>query len=150
MDVISNYKLDILEKLLGFIGVSINNIPTTVPAAIFDDDSLLTKFKEYVPAAKKFYSSDKLTSLHANAFSKQKNPGLNLIRQILKENGFEIRSRLDRTTCEKQYIIRKSKPSVPAPAPVSVPAQKQKIMQPKIIQRDAKLLDLTVSINTII
>ena len=141
MDVISNYKLDILEKLLGFIGVSINNIPATVPAAIFDDDSLLTKFKEYVPAAKKFYSSDKLTSLHANAFSKQKNPGLNLIRQILKENSFEIRSRLDRATGEKQYVILKSKPSVPihtltpAPAPAPAPAaQKQKIIvQPKNI-----------------
>lgn len=123
MDVISTYKLDILDKLLGLIGVSVNDIPVTVPASIFDDASLLAKFKEYVPAAKKFYSSDKLTALHANAFSKQKTPGLNLIRQILKENGYEIRSKLDRITSEKQYLIRKVKTPISQPAA----AQKQKI-----------------------
>jgi hypothetical protein len=43
------------------------------------------------PRLKKCYPSDKLTSLHYNATSKQRFPGVNILRQILRIHGYKMR-----------------------------------------------------------
>ena len=58
-------------------------------------DVLLSKekyesIKEDIEKMKKLYSSGSLTALQKNAFSSQKWPLLNLVRQILKSNNFKM------------------------------------------------------------
>lgn len=105
--VIAEYKLKILNELLQMVGLSFEQMPTTVDAAIFEQAEIVDKLKKYVPLVRKFYSSDRLTSLHSNAFDKQKNPALNLYRQLLKEHHCEIRSNKSKGAPNQTYIVRK-------------------------------------------
>jgi hypothetical protein len=97
MDLLKKYKIDLMKELLKIIGVT--DIEKDIKdKTLFMHDSFESKesiegFLEILPSARKLYSSDRLTALHNNAFQKQKNPGLNLMRQILKENGYDIKSK---------------------------------------------------------
>ena len=58
-------------------------------------DILLSKekyelIKDNIEKMKKLYSSGSLTALQKNAFESQKWPLLNLVRQILKSNNFQM------------------------------------------------------------
>lgn len=55
---------------------------------IRNDDNNYEKMWKELPNIKKIYSSSSLTSLQNNATLTQKWPMLNLIRQILKVNGY--------------------------------------------------------------
>lgn len=120
MSIVDKYRHDILSKLLSLIGVSLDNLPTVITLDMLENSAVIEQFKEYIPVIRKFYSSDKLTALHSNAFEKQKNPGLNLIRQLLRENEYEIKSRNDRSSTSasatatanlnKQFVIYKLPP----------------------------------------
>lgn len=130
MNIVEKYRLDIFSKLLSLVGISLDNLPTVVTSDKLEDPAVIAQFKEYVPIMRKFYSSDKLTALHSNAFEKQKNPGLNLIRQLLREHDYEIKSRNERvsTNPSKQFVIYK----LPMPesesesAPVPIPTDETK------------------------
>ncbi len=97
MDLIQKFKLNLMQELLKTIGV--DDIETIIQNKTchtnntFEDEKTIEAIKELLPALRKLYSSDRLTALHNNAFEKQKNPGLNLLRQILKENGYDIKSK---------------------------------------------------------
>lgn len=121
MNIVDKYRHDILSKLLALIGVSLDNLPAAVSSDKLEDPSVTAQFKEYIPVIRKFYSSDKLTALHSNAFDKQKNPGLNLIRQLLREHDYVIQSRNDRTNAAvKQFVVYKL-PQMPLTPPESKP-----------------------------
>lgn len=111
MDIIDEYKQDIVNRLLGIIGVNLDNLPVAVQAKTFNDQQIINKFKELIPVVRRFYSSDKNTALHSNAFEKQKNPALNLIRQLLREHNYEVKTQIRVSEIthvkEKLYIIRK-------------------------------------------
>lgn len=97
MSLTDRYRYDIMKQLLKAIGVKkIDNYikdKTPIYPQVFDNKDIKEQFKNMVPDIKKLYSSDKLTALHSNAFEKQKNPCLNLVRQILRENHFDIKSK---------------------------------------------------------
>ena len=44
---------------------------------------------------KKKYSSNTFTCLHLNSFKKQKFPGINMFRQILKANGYNLNPQVE-------------------------------------------------------
>ena len=97
MDLLNKYKLDLMHELLKIIDV--NDIEKEIEQGTlftndkFESDNAISFFQKILPCARKLYSSDRLTSLHTNAFKKQKNPGLNLVRQIVRENGFDVKSK---------------------------------------------------------
>jgi len=57
---------------------------------IYNNDNNYEKMWSELPNIKKIYSSSSLTSLQNNATLTQKWPMLNLIRQILKVNGYSM------------------------------------------------------------
>jgi len=54
------------------------------------DQEIVKRLFSFAPRLKKCYPSDKLTSLHYNATSKQKFPGVNILRQILRVQGYKM------------------------------------------------------------
>jgi hypothetical protein len=54
------------------------------------DDKKYEEIKKLIPGLKKIYSSSLLNSLQKNAEQTQKWPLLNLIRQILNNNGYKM------------------------------------------------------------
>ena len=96
MDLLNKYKLDLMHELLKIIGV--HDIEKEIKEGTlftndkFESDHAIHCFQKVLPCARKLYSSDRLTALHTNAFKKQKSPGLNLVRQIMRENGFDVKS----------------------------------------------------------
>ena len=54
------------------------------------DSTIVNTLLTRKPALKQAYSTAKLSCLHANGADKQKTPGVCLIRQLLKANGFRM------------------------------------------------------------
>jgi hypothetical protein len=54
------------------------------------DPKLLNKLKDMVPALKTVYKVSHIRSLNISTWKKNKHPGVNLLRQILKENGYKL------------------------------------------------------------
>ena len=52
------------------------------------------KITDFVPELRKWYSSAFLTCLHKNSYMKQKNPGINLLRQVLKCNYLNMKPKV--------------------------------------------------------
>ena len=93
--LLEKIKKESLLAVLEIINISsiddISNIKIKIET--LHNQNTLDKFRELIPVLKKIYSSDKLTCLHANSRIKQKNPGVNFLRQILKANGFDLKSK---------------------------------------------------------
>ena len=76
------------------IGININTIQE-IDGITITRDGLLDKekydsIKELIPELKKVFSSSFLTSLQKTAGNSQRWPLLNLLRQILNQNGFNM------------------------------------------------------------
>lgn len=82
--------LEIL-KILGF-GSLDEALKGKVSIETLKDDAVINQLNALVPDLKKIYSSDKLTCLHTNNIVKQKFPGVNMLRQILRMSGFDLQS----------------------------------------------------------
>jgi hypothetical protein len=63
----------------------------TFPRERLSDSTYMDSIKDLIPILRIKYNSGKLTCLHKNAEDKQKYPNLNLLRQILKMNGYKLR-----------------------------------------------------------
>ena len=62
-----------------------------VPREIFLSEEIYNNIKSDLPLIKKFYSSSGMKSLQQNAGEKEKWPLLNLVRQLLKANNYNMR-----------------------------------------------------------
>jgi hypothetical protein len=74
------YKIEELSELDNLI----------VPREKFLDDEKYDEIRTYIPDLKKSFSSKTMTCLQKTANTNQKWPLLNLIRQILHKNGYEM------------------------------------------------------------
>ncbi len=82
-----------IESILNIIDISYTVLQENaiiVPREIFLNLDKYYIVKEKIPLLKQHFSSSFLTSLQKNATIKQKWPLLNLVRQILKKNDFEM------------------------------------------------------------
>jgi len=91
-------KFELLLKLLKVINIDIEN-KELLTNYTFERDILLKKevidkYYNMIKNLKKQYTSDILTCLHMNSVSKQKFPGINMLRQILKCNGFKLKPKV--------------------------------------------------------
>jgi hypothetical protein len=88
-------KEDILKYILNIINIKYNTTDE-IHGNRFDRDVLLeesniTELMKLQPIIRKSgYKSGKLTSLHKNNQSVQKFPGINMVRQVLKCNGYKL------------------------------------------------------------
>lgn len=62
----------------------------TIPRDILLQDEKLETMRDDIERLKKIFSSSYMTCLHKNASTKQKNPLLNLVRQILKSLDYRM------------------------------------------------------------
>ena len=90
--------LEFIKNIFKIINIEINDL-NDLPGKEINRDLLLTKnvknkYLELIIEAKKLYKSSKLTSLHKNCNSKQKNHSINFLRQILKCNNFKLVPRI--------------------------------------------------------
>ena len=91
-------KYDLLLKLLNIININIENKEQltnyTFERNILLDKEVIDKYYDMIKSLKKKYTSDELTCLHMNSIIKQKFPGINMLRQILKCNGFRMKPKV--------------------------------------------------------
>ena len=85
---------EIVKKFLKKCSINYENIEE-IDGMMVPRDTLLSQdryevIKEDIEKMKKLYSSGSLTSLQKNAKDNQKWPLLNLVRQILKSNDFQM------------------------------------------------------------
>ena len=96
--VLVNKPLELLKKMLNFINISFSDI-NELEGKIIVRDILLTEsvqdhYQKYQEDLKKCgYKSGKLTSLHKN--TNQKFPAINMLRQILKCQGFLLQPKIE-------------------------------------------------------
>mgnify|MGYP001216370363 CR=1 FL=1 len=87
----------IILKILRLSGFVLENIEMlngiSIPRELLISEEKYKSVSEYLEKLKKLksYSSSTLTSLHSDAFIKQKWPLLNLIRQILKVENYRMK-----------------------------------------------------------
>jgi hypothetical protein len=111
-------KTRLMYECLGSLGLDVhkdNLFSISIDRSHLEDLSHLDSLRTFVPQLKKYYSSDMLTCLHSNNASKQKNPVINAIRQLLKCNYYKLKPVVvcdgyDKATGRKKtrrtYVIR--------------------------------------------
>ena len=107
------YRKKLLEKFLKILDIK-ELEGSTILFDTLKNPNIINQLFKYVNELKKVYKSDKLTSLHKNAISKQQFPGVNIVRQILKDNGYQMNSRVQsmgyngkHKVVQRYYIITK-------------------------------------------
>jgi len=92
---ISKQKEILLLKLFETIGVKKKNINQLdnyeLSRDILLDKNVIKKCYNMINELRKEYSSNELTCLHINSINKQKFPGINMFRQITKENNLNMK-----------------------------------------------------------
>ena len=113
-------QLDLLLEIINKINFKVSNI-NDIANITFDRDflkqkSIQDKIIDFIPKLRKCYNSGYLTGLHSNAKEKQKNLGINILRQILKCNYLNMKPKVishgyDKASGKKLvsriYIIQK-------------------------------------------
>ena len=91
-------KYKLLLKLLKIINIDIDDkdslLNYTFERDILLDQNVIDKYYEMIKNLKKNYTSDILTCLHTNSTIKQRFPGINMLRQILKCNGLKLKPKV--------------------------------------------------------
>jgi len=86
--------MQLLLELFKIIGInSLDEAKNAIiPGDVLKDQNTIDRFDRMVPDLKGLYKSDKLTCLHSNRHVKQRNPCVNMLRQILKTHGYTLES----------------------------------------------------------
>lgn len=85
------------NELMAFICTALNIQPhelkegVIIPRDMLIDPAKYEKLKPHIASLKKIFSSKTMTSMHSSAECTQKWPCLNLVRQVLKRMGYDIR-----------------------------------------------------------
>ena len=91
-------QVDLLVEIIKTIGFDVSNIKD-ISSLTFDRDflkqkSIQDKIIVFIPALRKCYNSSYLNCLHANASQKQKNLGINVLRQLMKCNYLNMKPKV--------------------------------------------------------
>ena len=91
-------QFQLLLKLLKIINIDVEDTELltnyTFERDILLKQEVIDKYYNMIKNLKKQYPSDMLTCLHMNSVTKQKFPGINMLRQILKCNGFKLKPKV--------------------------------------------------------
>jgi hypothetical protein len=91
-------QIDLLVEIIKTVGFDVSNIKD-ISSLTFDRDflkqkSIQDKIIAFIPELRKCYNSAYLTCLHANASQKQKNLGINVLRQLMKCNYLNMKPKV--------------------------------------------------------
>lgn len=113
---------DLVLKLLKIIDIEVKTkddcIGKTINFSTLRKTEIVEKYYNLIPEIKSEYKSNMLTCLHDNSLVKQKNPAVNMLRQLLKCNGLKLEPKIlfkgyNKTTgkklVERYYIISELK-----------------------------------------
>lgn len=93
-----NKKYQLLLKLLKIINIDIKDknalLNYTFERDMLLDQKVIDKYYDMIKSLKKNYTSDILTCLHMNSTVKQRFPGINMLRQILKCNDLKLKPKV--------------------------------------------------------
>jgi hypothetical protein len=85
------------NELISFVCTALNiqahelKEGTTIPRDMLISPEKYEKLKPHIATLKKIFSSKTMTSMHASAECSQKWPCINLVRQVMKRMGYDIR-----------------------------------------------------------
>lgn len=84
----------IIQEIFHILDISVTNWSELsnieLDSDLLRNQQIIKQLNNLKPDLKKKYKSSKLTSLHQNNLQKQKFPGVNLIRQVLKCNNYRL------------------------------------------------------------
>jgi hypothetical protein len=100
-------KIIYLLKIEYIIDTSSNDINgMLIPREVLLDDETYDKIKINIPNIKPYFSSSYMTSLQSHAYSQQRWPLLNLVRQVLRSCGYKL---IPKRVCDGYTIDGKKK-----------------------------------------
>jgi hypothetical protein len=87
---ISEIKKDLALELLKLLGISSFTEQKYITYCDLQNPMVLKKFKMMFPALKTVFKVSKIRALNINSWNRCKHPGVNLLRQILKDIGYKL------------------------------------------------------------
>jgi hypothetical protein len=113
-------KKELALELLKLLGISSFNEQKYITYSDLQNPLILKKFKMMFPALKTVFKVSKIRALNINSWNKCKHPGVNLLRQILKDIGYKLHlineyqgNRHGKKTYNTKYIIIPYSPNSP-------------------------------------
>jgi len=107
-------------NLMSFINIKIQTLDQLenkeIDRDILKSKTIIKNFHEYIPKLKTIYNSDMFSCLHKNSITKQKQPAVCMLRQLLKANNYKMEPKIyslgyNKTNGKKivrrTYIIKK-------------------------------------------
>lgn len=105
-------KKELAVELLKLLGISTFNEQKYITYSDLQNPLILKKFKMMFPALKTVFKVSRIRALNINSWNKCKHPGVNLLRQILKDIGYKLHlineyqgNRHGKKTYNTKYII---------------------------------------------
>jgi len=89
-DYIDKTKRDLALKILNLVGINGFDDKKYILYETLLQPELLNKLRAMIPALKTVYKVSHIRCLNKKNWEKNKHPGVNLLRQILKENGYKL------------------------------------------------------------
>ena len=90
----SKENINLIRNLLNILNINITTLDQLdnleIDREILKDPKTIEKYYSMIPSLKKIYNSDMFSCLHKNCLEKQKQPGVCMLRQILKANNFKM------------------------------------------------------------
>ena len=84
----------LIQKLFQILNIKISSLEQIdnleIDRESLKDKKIVEKYYALIPELKKIYNSDMFSCLHKNSLEKQKQPGVCMLRQILKANNFKM------------------------------------------------------------
>lgn len=122
-------KKELAVELLKLLGISTFNEQKYITYSDLQNPLILKKFKMMFPALKTVFKVSRIRALNINSWNKCKHPGVNLLRQILKDIGYKLHlineyqgNRHGKKTYNTKYIIIPYSPNSPyAFTPKTIP-----------------------------
>lgn len=104
-------RIEELNKLISILGLKDiynENHKVINGKMLRENHTVINRFYQCIPELKKVYPSKKLTSLHENSLQKQKFPAVNMLRQILRANSFNLKPVIQNSgySWNKKLVIR--------------------------------------------
>lgn len=87
---IFDLKKDLALQLLKLLGITSFTDQKYITYSDLQNTMILKKFKLMFPALKTVFKVSKIRALNINSWNKCKHPGVNLLRQILKDIGYKL------------------------------------------------------------
>jgi hypothetical protein len=89
-EYIKDKRRELALELLKIVGVDDFTTNSSITYEILQNTDVLKKFKQVIPALKTVYKVSNVRCLNEKNWDKNKHPGVNLLRQIMKENGYKL------------------------------------------------------------